>query len=426
MIKDKDALAIIANAYEEMKEEGVATYRCGKPNLAELSRRSGFSRKVVKRIYDNNFEEKAHGNEVKKGSRVISGGLRDKAEGLLRQGVTNSSVIHERLKEAGYKGGLSSVKNFIRYNMSLVPAKRELVSKPQGKVRRYETGPGEMYQMDWGFVNVEDCTGGTWRCACFVIVCHHCGMRYAEFFPNAKQENLFIGMLHALSVMGIPKTVLTDNMSSVVTGRDSFGGIIFNREYDDFQHVVGFATRLCKVRHPWTKGAVERLVRFVKDNFIQGRMFINITDLNEQALKWCMRCNSSLHKGLGTVPDVKHAEEPLACIPGMDALLPFLAPERSITMDGFVFYEGRRYGVPFSYIGRKVRVMRNRETLYILDPNTFSVIETHNVDWSRRPHYSAAQFEPTQPEEHPTAAVRASIGFSGGRGCDDDFKRFDF
>ena len=189
MIKDKDALAIIANAYEEMKEEGVATYRCGKPNLAELSRRSGFSRKVVKRIYDNNFEEKAHGNEVKKGSRVISGGLRDKAEGLLRQGVTNSSVIHERLKEAGYKGGLSSVKNFIRYNMSLVPAKRELVSKPQGKVRRYETGPGEMYQMDWGFVNVEDCTGGTWRCACFVIVCHHCGMRYVEFFPNAKQEH---------------------------------------------------------------------------------------------------------------------------------------------------------------------------------------------------------------------------------------------
>ena len=321
---------------------------------------------------------------------------------------------------------ISSVKNFICDNRALVPAKRGLAPKPQGKVRRYESGPGEMYQMDWGFVNVEDCIGGTWRCACFVIVCHHCGMRYVEFFPNAKQENLFIGMLHAFSVMGVPKSVLTDNMTSVTIGRDAAGKVLFNHEYDDFQHAVGFATRLCKVRHPWTKGAVERLVRFVKDNFIQGRRFVNLTDLNEQALKWCASCNSSLRKGLGTIPEEEHSGEPLACIPAMDAVLPFLAPERSITLDGFVFYEGRRYGVPFSYIGRKVRVMRDRETLYILDPNTFAVIETHGVDWSRRPHYSATQFEPAQPEEHPTAAVRASIGFSGGRGCDDDFKRFDF
>ena len=33
MNKDKDALAIIANAYEEMKEEGVATYRGANPTL---------------------------------------------------------------------------------------------------------------------------------------------------------------------------------------------------------------------------------------------------------------------------------------------------------------------------------------------------------------------------------------------------------
>lgn len=108
MIKDKDALAIIANAYEEMKEEGVATYRCGKPNLAELSRRSGFSRKVVKRIYDNNFEEKAHGNEVKKGSRVISGGLRDKAEGLLRQGSRTHPSYMKGLKRQDTKAGFQA------------------------------------------------------------------------------------------------------------------------------------------------------------------------------------------------------------------------------------------------------------------------------------------------------------------------------
>ena len=56
--------------------------------------------------------------------------------------------------------------------------------------------PGEAYQMDWGFVHVENESGGDYRAACFAMVCHHCGERYIEFFPNAKQENLFIGMLH--------------------------------------------------------------------------------------------------------------------------------------------------------------------------------------------------------------------------------------
>ena len=57
--------------------------------------------------------------------------------------------------------------------------------------------------------------GRLWKCACFVMVCHHCGFRYIEFFPNSMQESLFIGMLHAFSVMGVPRRVLTDNMKSV-------------------------------------------------------------------------------------------------------------------------------------------------------------------------------------------------------------------
>jgi hypothetical protein len=47
--------------------------------------------------------------------------------------------------------------------------------------------------MDWGFVNVDTGHGDPYKVACFAMICHHCGERYIEFFPNAKQENLFIG-----------------------------------------------------------------------------------------------------------------------------------------------------------------------------------------------------------------------------------------
>ena len=108
-----------------------------------------------------------------------------------------------------------------------------------------------------------------------------------EFFPNARQESLFVGMTHAFMRMGVPDSVLTDNMKSVVRGRDPEGRPLWNSEYAAFMGCVGFRTRLCKPRHPFTKGKVERLVRYVKENFLAGRSFTELTKLNEEALRWC-------------------------------------------------------------------------------------------------------------------------------------------
>jgi nicotinamide riboside transporter PnuC len=63
------------------------------------------------------------------------------------------------------------------------------------------TGPGEAFQMDWGFTKVLNPSGAEYQVACFAMICNHCGQRYVEFFPNAKQENLFIGMIHAFQYM---------------------------------------------------------------------------------------------------------------------------------------------------------------------------------------------------------------------------------
>ena len=293
---------------------------------------------------------------------------------------------------------------------------RVLTVKDETKSRGmyYTTEPGECFQMDWGFVNVEDEQGNIWKCACFAMVCHHCGMRYIEFFPNAKQENLFIGMLHAFSVMGIPKYVLTDNMRSVTTGRDSFGNPIFNEDYDSFQKAFSFTTKLCKVAHPFTKGGVERLVRYVKENFIQGRSFINISDLNKQALDWCFYANSKPLRDRDCIPLNEHALENCAALTtDMSVLLVYLAPLRSIDFEGFVNYEGRKFGVPLSYQQKKARVMRKGNQLIVMDDAATSVLSTFSVDWSRKPKTCPGQWtapeETAQPEEHPTMPVKVTM-----------------
>ena len=85
--------------------------------------------------------------------------------------------------------------------------------------------------------------------------------------------------------------MLTDNMKSVVLHRDLEGHPVWQKDYESFTQVLDFETKLCKPRHPFTKGKVERLVRFVKDNFLADRVFCDLTDLNWQALEWCNKQN---------------------------------------------------------------------------------------------------------------------------------------
>lgn len=267
--------------------------------------------------------------------------------------------------------------------------------------------------MDWGFTKVVDYDGSEYNVACFAMVCHHCGQRYVEFFPNAKQENLFIGMIHAFGYMGIPKYILTDNMKSVVLHRDFEGHPVWQKDYEAFMKTVGFQTRLCKPRHTFTKGKVERLVRFAKENFLVGRVFWNITDLNRVALDWCNWQNSTYHNATAGVPQETHYRQCSAQVCPLEmepALLFYLCPERKISFDGFVNYEGRRFGVPFSYRGATARVMRKDDMIYIYSSDLKQLLTTHDVTWSKRDRYCADQYAALeQPEEFPTMPVRAAI-----------------
>lgn len=94
-------------------------------------------------------------------------------------------------------------------------------------------------------------------------------------------------MLHGFREMCIPRRIVTDNMKSVVIGRAPDGSPIWQKDYEQFMTTFQFQTTLCQAYHPYTKGAVERLVRFVKENFLPGRVFTDLTDLNNQVTAWC-------------------------------------------------------------------------------------------------------------------------------------------
>ena len=158
--------------------------------------------------------------------------------------------------------------------------------------------------------------------------------------------------------------------------------------------------------------AVERLIRFVKENFLAARTFSNVTDLNYEALRWCREQNSSYHRAIDCIPSNEHSLHCMSVarvLTMTQELYFYLCPERKISFDGFINYEGRRFGVPYEYTQKTCRVRRDYFTLYIYSADLSRVLAKHDVTWSRRDSFCKDQYVSVQPEELPSAPVRIQI-----------------
>ena len=89
-------------------------------------------------------------------------------------------------------------------------------------------------------------------------------------------------------------------------------------------------------------------------------------------------------------------------------------------------YEGRRFGVPYTYTGRTCRVMREDFTLYIYSADLSQELTQHNVTWSRKDSFCENQFSPDQPEEFPTAVITSHMKVAPSADYDYRFSQFNF
>lgn len=136
----------------------------------------------------------------------------------------------------------------------------------------------------------------------FVIILSVSRGKYIEFVEHCDLRSMERCMLNAFRYFGgVPKEILTDNMKTVVIEWEA-GKIIWNPQIADFAVDMGFLLKVCKVRRLQTKGKVERLVHYVKDNFFHGRSFVDLEDLNRQARAWCKNVDSKIHGTTGKIP----------------------------------------------------------------------------------------------------------------------------
>ncbi len=179
---------------------------------------------------------------------------------------------------AGYTGGYSQLKEVVR-QLRPVP--------PPETVVRFETPAGRQEQVD--FAEFRFPWGKRYA---LLVVLGYSRLLWCRFSPRQDMRTLLRGLEDAfLAFGGVPQELLFDQMKAVITRdlRLQGGALVHHLEFLRFAHHWGFTPRACRPYRAQTKGKVERPVRYVRENLVYGRTFLNDGDLAQQCADWLAR-----------------------------------------------------------------------------------------------------------------------------------------
>jgi len=181
------------------------------------------------------------------------------------------------LGDRGYPGSAVQVRRYVR------------TVRPTARTEAYlrlETLIAEQGQVDWGNFGAIQIGHARRVLSCFVLVLSWSRAVYARFALDQTLESFLRGHIEAFAALGgVPRTLLYDNLKSVVLER--FGEHIrFHPRLLELAGHYHFAPQPCAVARGNEKGRVERMIQYLRHAFFAARRFTSIDDLNTQLAQW--------------------------------------------------------------------------------------------------------------------------------------------
>lgn len=244
-----------------------------------IARKLSISRDTVRRALES--DQCPRRLPAERGSLVDP--FDDAIRGILERYPDLTAVrILEKIRPLGYKGQISILRDHLA---EIRPRPR-----PEAFIKR-ETLPGEEAQVDWGSCGHIPVEGTVRPLSVFVMVLSYSRLMYVEFTVSQEMEDFLRGHVNAFTFFAehlgerCPKVILYDNLRSVVQWRHK-RLVKFNKRFQEFAGTYLFEPRPCNVRRGNEKPRAETGVRYVKQNFLAGREFRDLSDLRAQAFHW--------------------------------------------------------------------------------------------------------------------------------------------
>lgn len=273
--------------------------------------------------------------------------------------------IHEVLKEEeGIEIGYSTLTRLIR--------DLGIDQKASTRCHRVDDVPGEEMQHDTTSFRLMI---GDKVMAVILsgLYLRYCKIRYIKFYRHFNRFKMKSFFHEALRFWGYSARIcVIDNTNLAVlhgTGKDA----VFHPEMEAFAKPYGFTWMAHEKGHSNRKAGTERSFWTVQTNFLPGRTFESIEDLNRQAFEWAtsLYARRPLSRTRLIPVDLFEEEKP-ALIKLPDYVeRPYQSHQRGIDQYGYVAFNANYYWIPGKLRG-KASVIEYPDRLKIYTANQLS------------------------------------------------------
>lgn len=330
--------------FMEMKREGLS--------VRAISRLTGYDRKTVRKYLLEPKAAPRYGPREKAASKLDS--HKPYLQERLKAGVWNAQVLLRELRQRGYQGGCTILKDWLQPQRAAATATA---------VRRFETPPGKQAQVDWGHLGYLENGGERCQVWGFTITLGYSRRLWAQAALDQKLGTLLRMHEAAFREWGaIPEEILYDRMKTVWLGSDERGEIVWHPVFLDFARHWGFRPRLCRPYRAQTKGKIESGVKYVRRNFIcglLGREPSCLMDFNTELRQWVDTVANQRVHGTTREQVLLRWDGDQFNMRSIDGRPNYVYSDdelRKVARDAYVSWQASRYSVPWQYAGKEVWV----------------------------------------------------------------------
>lgn len=261
------------------------------------------------------------------------------------------------------------------------------ISKKTSKVRIYqnlpETDYGQQAQVDFGEFNLRDETSFK-KVYFFTMVLSRSRQKFV-FFRNHPftTESTIECHNKAFDYYGGQPTEIIYDQDRVLMVNENLGDLILTAQFAAYCKEMAFTSVFCRKSDPESKGKIENVVKYVKQNFLRGRKYNGVDNLNDQILGWLSRTgNGKMH---ATTKKIPHQEWLIE----RSYLKPYTAcaqqasiyNEYLVRKDNTISYHSNFYTLPlgtYKGSGTQILVKQENDKLLIFNKE-YELLTIHDI-----------------------------------------------
>lgn len=321
--------------------------------VAQIAKELKISRPTVYKYLEMTFDEARAYTEQPLGKKKKLDHYKDWILAWLEEYPHLSSAqIHDWLLERypDLLVGGSTVRSYVKDIREFYQIEKKII------IRQYEAVPeqpmGKQIQVDWGETKQKTTDNKEIKLYFIAFVLAHSRHKYMEWQarPFTTRDAIRCHE-NAFQFYGGRTEEIVYDQDHLITVSENAGQLLLTAEFQSYVNERKFKVHLCRRADPESKGMIENVVKYIKGNFADSRVFSDIEDWNDRALQWLQRTgNHQVHQTTKKRPaEVFLLEKQHLQL--VSSLLSYESTNnqsitRTVSKDNTIRYKSNRYSVP--------------------------------------------------------------------------------